>query len=222
MIVNIVDSRKLFRKNVWSVQLFLPQEALKANRDFTLMKLGSLIRERRESVHPSDEQTSVNYIGLENIEAHTGRLISFAPKQKCDIKSTGKRFCRGDILYGRLRPALNKVYYNDKIEDGICTTEILVLTPCTEKVNPVYLSELLRTTLINSRITNFIKGSALPRVSMADLKQVELPIPSMEKQNELAQYVLEKRRELEEHIAMVQQLPVDIERHITEAFSQEE
>lgn len=220
MIVNIVDSNKLFHKNVWSVQLFLPQETLNVNSDFKLMKLSSLIHERKESVNPSGEQTLVNYIGLENIEAHTGRLISFTPKQGCDIKSTCKRFCRGDILYGRLRPTLNKVYYNDQINDGICTTEILVLTPCTEKVNPVYLSELLRTTVINSRIINLVKGAALPRVSMADLKQLEIPIPSIEKQNELAQYILKKRQELEEHILIVQQLPIDIDRHVTEAFSQ--
>lgn len=220
MIVNIVDSDKLFHKNVWSVQLFLPQETLNVNSDFKLMKLSSLIHERKESVNPSGEQTLVNYIGLENIEAHTGRLISFTPKQGCDIKSTCKHFCRGDILYGRLRPTLNKVYYNDQINDGICTTEILVLTPCTEKVNPVYLSELLRTTVINSRIINLVKGAALPRVSMADLKQLEIPIPSIEKQNELAQYILKKRQELEEHILIVQQLPIDIDRHVTEAFSQ--
>ena len=218
MIVNTVSSNDLFLKNVWSVQFFLPQEELQTNSEFKLIKLEKLVVERRESISLTSDNEDVNYIGLENIEAKTGRLASFIPKSGEEIKSTCKRFYKGDILYGRLRPTLNKVYYNDRFEEGVCTTEILVLSPISEKVNPVYLSELLRTKVINRRIVGLIKGAALPRIAMADLKQIVLPIPSLEKQDEIADEILRKRKELEEHIRLAQEIPMDIDNYLTTSY----
>lgn len=218
MIANTVSSSELFLKNVWSVQFFLPQEELRTNSDFKLVKLDKLVSERRESVTLTVEDEDINYIGLENIEAKTGRIISFVPKHGEEIKSTCKRFYTGDILYGRLRPTLNKVYYNDCFEEGVCTAEILVLSPMLERVNPVYLAELLRTEVINRRIVGLIKGAALPRIAMADLKQIALPIPSLERQNEIANEILRKRKELEEHIRLAQEIPMDIDKYLTDAY----
>lgn len=218
MIANTVSSSELFLKNVWSVQFFLPQEELRTNSDFKLVKLDQLVSERRESVTLTVEDEDINYIGLENIEAKTGRIISFVPKHGEEIKSTCKRFYTGDILYGRLRPTLNKVYYNDCFEEGVCTAEILVLSPMLERVNPVYLAELLRTEVINRRIVGLIKGAALPRIAMADLKQIALPIPSLERQNEIANEILRKRKELEEHIRLAQEIPMDIDKYLTDAY----
>lgn len=218
MIANTVSSSELFLKNVWSVQFFLPQEELRTNSDFKLVNLDKLVSERRESVTLTVEDEDINYIGLENIEAKTGRIASFVPKHGEEIKSTCKRFYKGDILYGRLRPTLNKVYYNDCFEEGVCTTEILVLSPTLERVNPVYLAELLRTEVINRRIVGLIKGAALPRIAMADLKQIALPIPSLERQSEIANEILRKRKELEEHIRLAQEIPMDIDKYLTDAY----
>lgn len=218
MIANTVSSSELFLKNAWSVQFFLPQEELRTNSEFKLVKLEELVSERRESAALTAENEDINYIGLENIEAKTGRIASFMPKNGGEIKSTCKRFYKGDILYGRLRPALNKVYYNNCFEEGVCTTEILVLSPILEKVNPIYLAELLRTEVINRRIVGLIKGAALPRIAMADLKQIALPVPSLEKQNEIANEILRKRKELEEHIRLAQEIPMDIDKYLTTAY----
>ena len=218
MITNTVSSNELFLKNTWSVRFFLPQEELRTNNEFKLIKLEKLICERRENITLTSKDEGVNYIGLENIEANTGRIASFMPKNGEEIKSTCKRFYKGDILYGRLRPTLNKVYYNDCFAEGACTTEILVLSPVLAKVNPIYLAELLRTEVINRRIVSLIKGAALPRIAMADLKQIALPIPSLERQNEMANEILRKRKELEEHIRLVQKIPMDIDKYITAAY----
>ena len=218
MIANTVSSHELFLKNIWSVQFFLPQEELQTNSEFRLVKLEKLVSERRENVSLTAEDKNIHYIGLENIEAKTGRIVSFIPKNGEEIKSTCKRFYKGDILYGRLRPTLNKVYYNDCFEEGVCTTEILVLSPTLEKVNPIYLAELLRTKVINRRIIGLIKGAALPRIAMSDLKQIAVPIPSQKKKNAIANEILRKRKELEEHIRLAQEIPTDIDNYLTAAY----
>lgn len=219
MITNVVFSKEMFFKNVWSVQFFLPQEEIQINNEYRLVKIEDLVSERKESIALTSEDYDVNYIGLENIESNTGRLVSFFPKCGTDIKSTCKKFYKNDILYGRLRPNLNKVLLADNFDSGVCTTEILVLIPNLNLVNPIYLAELLRTTIINKRIVNMIKGAALPRVSMSDLKQLEIPIPSLEKQNLYAEEILRKRAELEEHIKLAQMIPVELDQYISSAFT---
>jgi hypothetical protein len=69
---------------------------------------------------------SFNYIGLENIEGHTGRVITTGKTRGGEIQSTKNVFHAGQVLYGKLRPYLNKVHLAE--EDGICSTDIFVLT----------------------------------------------------------------------------------------------
>lgn len=60
---------------------------------------------------------------LEDIEKDSSRLlqrITFAQRRP---KSTKTRFQAGDVLYGKLRPYLNKVLIADR--PGYCTTEII-------------------------------------------------------------------------------------------------
>ena len=62
-------------------------------------------------------------LDLEDIQKDTSTLlrkVRFAERQ---AKSDKNRFQSGDVLYGKLRPYLNKVIVAD--EDGVCTTEIL-------------------------------------------------------------------------------------------------
>lgn len=218
MIANTVSSSELFLKNIWSAHFFLPPAELKTNSAFKLVKLDKIVSERRESVTLAAKREEINYIGLENIEAKTGRIAFFVPKHCEEIKSICKRFYKGDILYGRLRPTLNKVYYNDCFEEGVCTTEILVLSPILEEINPIYLAELLRTDAINQRIVGLVRGAALPRIAMTDLKQMELPIPSLKKQTEIADEIVRKRNELEEHIRLAKKIPMEIDKYLTTAY----
>lgn len=219
MKINIVSSYEMIQKNVWSVNFLFPQEEVKAIDGYSLMKLSDLVIERREMITPSADYGKVHYIGLENIESKTGRLVDFNVKYGNDIKSSCKVFCRGDILYGRLRPNLNKVFYNDIFAKGECTTEIIVLVPRTELVDPVYLSELLRSENVNRRIVNIVKGAALPRVSMADLKQLQLPIPSLNEQRQISKIILQKRTELDEHIKRSQEIPIELSNMLSASFA---
>ena len=218
MLINIVTSSDLFNASSWSIMTFIPQTAIAVNNECELIKLGEIVRERKENMGIQTDGF-LNYVGLENIEPWTGRLVSYSAKKACEVKSACKKFEVGDILYGRLRPNLNKAYLNMNIPDGRCSTEIIVLEPIKEKVNPVYLVELLRTKEINERIVNLIKGAALPRVNISDLLSIEIPIPKIEVQNDLANRINQKRIELEEHIRQAQEIPLELNQMIVAAYS---
>lgn len=218
MLINVIDNATLFSEKSWSIMTLFPHDSLKVNNDFRLVRLSEIVKERKESVG-AEKKGILNYVGLENIEAGTGRLINYVPKPASDIKSGTKRFSIGDILYGRLRPNLNKVLLNDNIEDGRCSTEILVLEPMTDKVVPLYLAEILRTKEMNARIVDLIKGAALPRIGISDLLSLEIPIPSIDRQKEIAKVILKKREELEEHIRMAKIIPEELNAMMVKAYS---
>lgn len=62
---------------------------------------------------------------LEDIEKDSSRLLQKVTFLQRQSKSTKNRFQAGDVLYGKLRPYLNKVLIAG--EPGYCTTEILPL-----------------------------------------------------------------------------------------------
>ena len=64
---------------------------------------------------------------LEDIEKDTSKLLKRLSFSERLSKSTKNYFKKGDVLYGKLRPYLNKVIIAD--QDGFCTTEIVPINP---------------------------------------------------------------------------------------------
>src|SRR5579864_4250889 len=80
------------------------------------------------------------FVGMEQVESKTGRLLKTMPA--ASMKSTAFHFQPGDVLYGRLRPYLNKVLYAGI--EGLCSSEFIVLPP-RSSFNSKYLAYYLRT-----------------------------------------------------------------------------
>ena len=72
---------------------------------------------------------------MENIESNTGNLIE--TESEIQIGSMLNEFSTGDVLFGKLRPYLSKVYTPDF--DGVCTGELLDLIPKRDKVTQRFL-----------------------------------------------------------------------------------
>ncbi|MEZ4406417.1 MAG: hypothetical protein R3A52_08080 [Polyangiales bacterium] len=84
---------------------------------------GEVVRPSTEKDEPSAND-SRPYVGLEHIESNTNRLVG--PRIASDAKSSMAVFRKGDVLYSKLRPYLNKVTIAPF--DGVGSTEILVFS----------------------------------------------------------------------------------------------
>ena len=75
------------------------------------------------------------YVALEHVESWTGK----ARPQSDSSLFTGqvKRFRKGDVLFGKLRPYLAKVTRIST--DGVCVGEFFVLRPTDMAVSAAYL-----------------------------------------------------------------------------------
>ena len=88
------------------------------------IRLGSIVDfSKSGSVKSSVIGDDAWILDLEDIEKDTGKLLQ--KKRMRDLKSKSDKhpFSKGDVLYSKLRPYLNKVIIAD--EAGYCTTEIL-------------------------------------------------------------------------------------------------
>lgn len=171
--------------------------------DYSMTTLGDLFDIVPDTIDPNLQTGLVNYVGLENIESNTGRLIGQIESDYDAIKSTKRVFKQSDILFGKLRPALNKVAYAEF--DGICSTDIIVLRAKSENTVTKYYSILLRSKVFNEMVLDGVVGGQLPRVDTKYLMQ--LPIQNVAS-NEQRQVI--KEIELEEQIIRPNEKIIDI------------
>lgn len=93
---------------------------------WVLTTLGTVVQYgRTEKAEPHEIADDDWVLELEDIEKDSSRLLQKITFLERQSKSTKNKFQAGDVLYGKLRPYLNKVLIAD--EPGYCTTEVLPL-----------------------------------------------------------------------------------------------
>ncbi|MCH4168675.1 MAG: restriction endonuclease subunit S [Streptococcaceae bacterium] len=122
-------------------------------------------------------------VELEDIEKETGQLLKRTTAQSSnDYKSNKYRFNSGTVLYGKLRPYLQKVILADR--KGFCTTEIFPV-----KLSSGFIPELLYHLLFSKRIIEEINTSTygvnLPRVNPTFFKSLMIPLPPFQEQQRI-------------------------------------
>ncbi|AKB71002.1 Type I restriction-modification system, specificity subunit S [Methanosarcina mazei C16] len=143
------------------------------------VSLGELVQPSKEKIEPS-ENPNLKYVGLEHIESHKCQIKGYG--FSVDIKSTKTMFHRGDVLYGKLRPYLNKVCVPNF--DGVCSTDILVFN-ATSNLNNYYLMRFLSTPNVVDYASNNSSGVQLPRINFQKLSSYTVPLPPLSEQHRI-------------------------------------
>ena len=123
---------------------------------------------------------------LEDIEKDTGRILQKIKKANRDSTSTKHLFHKGQVLYSKLRPYLNKVVIAD--EDGFCTSEILPLDFSTVVESQYALYYLMSPTFLKYA-NRCSYGVKMPRLGTADGKKAVFPLPPLKEQQRIVQYI---------------------------------
>ena len=121
----------------------------------------------------------MRYVGLEHVEPKTMRLLGY--DQADAFRSSSIRFSSGDVLYGRMRPYLNKVWVADF--DGICSAEFIVFKKC-HWLNSGFLAARIN----SDDFVRFAEERASgdrPRVAFSQLAQFEFLLPPLAEQNRI-------------------------------------
>lgn len=122
------------------------------------------------------EGASLEYMGLEHIESWTGRRI-----EDSDAASEGiaARHLKGDVLFGKLRPYLAKVFLAQ--EEGMVSTEALVMISG-EGLQPAFLKYVLLSREFIDAVAGSTYGAKMPRASWDFIGGLPIRMPPIEQQ----------------------------------------
>ena len=155
-----------------------PVERRYPPNSWVVAPLASVVQPTRPRVRPQDFP-HLPFIGMEHVEARSMRVLGVAPA--ASVKSAAVHFEPGDVLYGRLRPYLNKVFRPDF--EGLCSAEFIVF-PESGLVHNKYLQYLLNSTEFVSFASHLNEGDR-PRVDFAQLGSFLVPIPPTSEQRRI-------------------------------------
>ena len=147
------------------------------------ISLGELIDYNSgQKVSPGEIPEDAWLLDLEDIEKDTSKIIQRLTAKERESKSTKASFGKGDVLYGKLRPYLNKVVVADS--DGFCTTEIVPLR-IYYGISPKYLMYALKRPDFLSYVNSKTYGVKMPRLGTNDARSAPFPLPPLAEQHRI-------------------------------------
>jgi len=176
------------------------------------VRLKDVVEPRREIVEPKQLDPSTPYVGLEHLSNFDFELKRFG--RAGDVKSPKLRFYKGDILYGRLRPYLDKVVV--ATANGVCSTDIIVLKVKAEDVMPEFLVLVLHTSRFINYARQRMRGTDRPRVTWSSIADFTFTLPPLDEQKIVIDvlFMFERLRELYnkqlEHIKRIEKGITDL------------
>ena len=146
-------------------------------------RLNELCHMDRQTVRADDPVAShLPFVGVENVGADTGILNFDTVSRIGSQKSTTFRFDERHVLYGKLRPYLNKVATPGFA--GRCSTELVPLLT-REGVDREFVAHLLRRRETIRFVMASVTGSRMPRTDMKTLMSMRVPLPPLEEQRRI-------------------------------------
>jgi type I restriction enzyme S subunit len=149
----------------------------------------------------TNKPSDLPYIGLENIESGTGRLLPGTPVEEVD--GTVGVFSRGDILFSKLRPYLAKVVY--ATFDGVCSTEVLVFRPGKDVDGRYLFYRLLSDDFINL-VNSLTYGAKMPRANPEQIGTISLALPPKIEQHAIVAFLDRETARIDALIAKKERL----------------
>ena len=186
--------------------------------------LGELLRLRKDVVHPRDKpRGKTKFVGLEHIESHTGRRLGTVEVEMEALTGRKPRFRTGDIVYGYLRPYLNKVWLAEF--DGLCSVDQYVYKVREEVADPEFLGWFMRSPTYLSRAPIDTTPGQLPRIRTDEVAGVPINLPALDAQRAIARRIqrviheqLHLRAAIAQKLAALDHLPASL---LSQAFPTE-
>lgn len=163
---------KLKPDGTWRTEdeYYLDEKYGKVPVGWCVKQLGELVNRKTETFDPLKSKEEFDYIGLEHIEPDKfTRIGKGKSNQTLTIKVI---FEKGDLLYGKLRPYLNKVWLADI--SGVGSTEFLVFEKG-EFTKWVYF--VMQSKIFLDFTQSVTAGTQHPRASFRDVKRFSVKLP---------------------------------------------
>ena len=171
---------------------FKESELGRVPEEWEVVRLGDVCNQKSEITMPSGKGEN-KFVGLEHI--NPGEIKIHTYQLDTDVKSSKFRFRRGEILYGKLRPYLDKAVIADF--EGICSTDLLVLTNIDNKALAEFLIYLIHSNKFIQNSNSATSGTNHPRTSWKEISKFKFGLPPLPEQRRIAKILSAVDRKLE-------------------------
>ena len=148
---------------------------------WTSTQFGEIVTRSKNMISAPKCKKGTRCIELEHIEGGSGRLLGYC---NAETQESNKcQFSTGDILFGKLRPYLQKALKAPF--DGVCSSEIWVLRPCLDVVCNDYLFYIVQSERF-MLIANTSSGTKMPRAEWSLVQNFVVELPTIAEQKAIA------------------------------------
>lgn len=144
----------------------------------------------------TDTSNSINKIGLENIESGTGRFIETSTK----FEGNGVEFKKDSIVYGKLRPYLQKVWMAEF--SGNAVGDFFVFN-ARKNAMPAYIKYVMLSDGFTKVADRSTAGAKMPRVSSDFILSLNYCIPSLVDQQRMVTYLDTNLSEIDHQVSLL-------------------
>ena len=141
----------------------------------------------------------MNYpqIAPDVIEKDTGKIISHRSVEEASVDSWNHLFYKGQILYSKIRPVLNKVVIAPY--DGLCSADMY---PISAKENVRFLQYIMLSAFFVKQVDLVTRDRIkMPKINQDELGNIFLVWTSKEEQQQIADFLDSKCSEIDALIA---------------------
>jgi restriction endonuclease S subunit len=197
---------KIIKKNKCSSEISKEEIPFQLPNNWLWTRIGivtSYGNAKKADYSDVDQDTWV--LELEDIEKESSNVLKRISANGRMFKSSKNKFAKGDVLYGKLRPYLDKVLVADR--EGVCTTEIIPLNGFSN-IDPRFLRWVMKSSFFIEYADNSTHGMGMPRMGTDKALAALFPFAPFEEQKRIVAKV-------DELMAICDKL----EEQLTEAYS---
>lgn len=147
-------------------------------------------------VRPSENLTMFQ-ISPDSIEKNSGKIIKTRTVEEAKVDSDNHRFYKGQILYSKIRPLLNKVTIAPY--DGLCSADMY---PISTIENTKYVMYYMLSEAFLSSVKNIVADRVkMPKINQDELKNTDFVIPPFSEQQVIVDYLKDKTLKIEQYVS---------------------
>ena len=145
---------------------------------------------------PSENLTMFQ-ISPDSIEKNSGKIIKTRTVEEAKVDSDNHRFYKGQILYSKIRPLLNKVTIAPY--DGLCSADMY---PISTIENTEYVMYYMLSEAFLSSVKNIVADRVkMPKINQDELKNTDFVIPPFSEQQVIVDYLKDKTLKIEQYVS---------------------
>ena len=175
-------------------------------QEWDIVKFKYIATVKSNLVHPN-EYLNYMQIAPDNIEKGNAKLLECKTVEEIGIESDNHLFYKGQIIYSKIRPILNKVIIAPF--DGLCSADMY---PIETSINKYFLVYMMLSDRFLAQVKLVTENRVkMPKINQEELGQVLIYNPPIDEQQEIAEYLDKKCSEIDSLITKKEQFLTELD-----------